>query len=965
MPPFTEPTHVAPTPTRPSGRPGTAVALIALAILSAGGCSRLRLPAIDPTGSCLFATPPTTTTLALPGSAGEAGCLSGLYDLGGKLKNHFARGHTVSGPAFEFPEPAFPEPEPPPKCPTPATPAGAKTRGGPPGLGACRGDGACVPSAPCEGDCQTGPPAVLFGHEIDGKPKRHLRLPDRGKRGCILLTPQRIIAPVGGEVILLSGVCGTDGTLQIAEPLEWMLTPDSVGTFIQVGDDAPGLLHRLTKVGRPTKQDGSFARGVTSTKRMRITRGNLNPNDDVQLEKGQTWISISSPSEGTSRVTVLAPESECWDQRKATATIYWIDARWTFPAPQREPAGTPVALTTRVTKAEGTIPAEGWRVRYEIMQPELARFAGTDGSPVVEVDVNASGNATAELLPLEGTSGNAVIDCRVIRPGDASDNMPSMTIGRGQAYVTWSSPQLRLRAGAPQIATYDEPFDVVANVANPGNQPAENVQVQVEIPPGARVVDTDAFAQVFTNRVVWDLDVPIPPQQQLDLGMRLATRETVNLRFEARGDGGLFAEDAVRVNVFRPSLEVNVTAADESYETGDIVRFDIEVFNSGDRPLDDVSLRVEGDRSMLHREKNEREVLNDRDDPLQPGESWATSVEYIPTDPGQRCVNVEATADGGQRAAAESCVRVINPAPVTPAVSTTLTARQRRAVGETLLVAGRVINSGRVPLRNVEVNMTFPSELRPIAATEPVDQSRLGEFVLSWRIPELPPGADAAVFEGQFEVVRQSPRAQVIFTARSAEGATDRKDVFVELLPGAAPPAESPPPRAPLPGAIAPPTLPDSTSAPPRSETPDRSRDPGPRDSGPTAPPLPPRSDRLVVSLLPLDNPARVGDPIRFSLSVTNDRDEIDGNVRLSFRLPDGVSVERATPTTAPEAESFRRSGDTIVLEEIRSMRAGETVNFRIVLRSNQTQSFDMTVTAESRLSPGGVSDSARIEVLR
>src|SRR6056297_802733 len=148
-----------------------------------------------------------------------------------------------------------------------------------------------------------------------------------------------------------------------------MLTPDSVGTFIQVGDDAPGLLHRLTTVQRPTKQDGSFARGVTSTKRMRITRGNLNPNDDVQLEKGQTWISISSPSEGTSKVTVLAPESECWDQRKATATIYWVDAARQFPGPQIVPAGTPVTLTTRVTRSEGTLPAEGWKVTYQIVDP--------------------------------------------------------------------------------------------------------------------------------------------------------------------------------------------------------------------------------------------------------------------------------------------------------------------------------------------------------------------------------------------------------------------------------------------------------------------------------------------------------------------------------------------------------------------------------------------------------------------
>ena len=183
--------------------------------------------------------------------------------------------------------------------------------------------------------------------------------------------------------------------------LEWMLTPESVGTFIQVGDDDPGLLNRL--VGsrrRPTKHDPSFAHGLTSTKRTLITRGNNDPRDDVQLEKGQTWITISSPAEGTSRVTVLAPDSDCWDQRKATATIYWIDARWEFPGPEIVPAGQAVDLTTRVTRAEGSIPARGWKVRYEILRPELARFAGTGGSAVVEAVVDESGSATVQLLPI-------------------------------------------------------------------------------------------------------------------------------------------------------------------------------------------------------------------------------------------------------------------------------------------------------------------------------------------------------------------------------------------------------------------------------------------------------------------------------------------------------------------------------------------------------------------------------------
>src|SRR5690606_32557461 len=126
------------------------------------------------------------------------------------------------------------------------------------------------------------------------------------------LTPMRVVAPVGGEVVLLAGICGPDGYFVKRQPLEWMLSPDSVGTFIEVGDDAPGkLISALQLHSGPAveKLDVDFARGRTSNKATLITRGSPECTDDIQLREGQTWLSLSSPSEGVSRVTVLAPES--------------------------------------------------------------------------------------------------------------------------------------------------------------------------------------------------------------------------------------------------------------------------------------------------------------------------------------------------------------------------------------------------------------------------------------------------------------------------------------------------------------------------------------------------------------------------------------------------------------------------------------------------------------------------------
>ncbi|WP_235909021.1 DUF7507 domain-containing protein [Roseiconus nitratireducens] len=917
----------SPSASRRDGCRGLKIWVLLLVILiPLGGCSRLRLPAVDPTGQKIFSPLPTTTGLALP-DFGHAGHKH-------KLFHKF--GDPLNLNPFSIPEPAFVEPAAPPECltPLPATSVPPQTSVG----GASTEP--CVPSAPCPGDCKDGPPAVLLGNECHMKDLCHL--PERGKRGCILLSPQKIVAPVGGEVVLLSGICGTDGYLQMGEPLEWMLTPDSVGTFIEVGNDDPGLLHKLARVKKASKQDPSYAFGVTSTKRAKITRGNMNPGDDVQLEKGQTWLTISSPSEGTSRVTVLAPESECWDQRKATATIYWVDARWQYPGTQIVPAGTPVELNTRVTRAEGTLPARGWKVRYEIMQPDLATFAGTGGSSYVEATVDDGGNATVQLVPTPGTAGTATINMQIIRPGGETDNIPTLTLSQGQTFVRWSSPQLALRAGAPAVATYGSPVQVVANVSNPGDQPANNVRVTMQIPSRVQASSPDSFATNTPGAIVWEIGT-IPPQTQLDLFANVTTESPMRLTFEARGEGELFATDTVAIDVYRPSLVLSVSPEQERYEVGDAVTYNIDVRNTGDRPLENVQLVATGDSGMLH-ESNERTVRKPKTDgPLQPGAVWPVAVTFIATDPGRRCIDVEATADAGQRATSESCVTVINRPVPTPAVTATLNGRAQTSVGATPLFRGVVGNTGQVPLQNVKVVMVYDAQLKPLGATEDfLGNVEPGRYLVQWTIPRLDPG-NSQVLEAQFEAIGTSPRSTVVMTVESDEGARASQRLEFEILPGA---AVQPPPSQPdaLPPAMPPPRIP---SGPAPIPTPEQ-----PATPPPAAPE--PEPQALDLNLTGPTAPVSANQPIRYRLAVTNPSQTPDSVVSIRFNLPSGVQIQRITQQRSPELGSFEVNAGQVYLADIRSMRPGETITYEIVLVSNQPQTFDLQVEAVSRGKPLG-----------
>lgn len=932
------------------------IVLVAVALLAAvsSGCSRLRLPAIDPTGSCLFSPLPTTTGLALPGSGGEGcGCFGCLGRLTGGLGN--CASGCLNKPRFGIPEPAFPMPADAPPCAVPGA-----------GVALGQSNQPCVPSSPCPGDCKDGPPAVLLGGEIDQQGS--CCLPDRGKRGCILLSPNKIVAPVGGEVVLLSGICGTDGYLQMNEKLEWMLTPDSVGTFIEVGDDDPGFVGKLVGSSvRPEKRDPSYAIGITSTKPTLITRGNRDPRDDVKLEKGQTWITLSSPSEGVSRVTVLAPESDCWDQRKSTATIYWVDASWQFPSAQIVPKGTPVDLTTRVTRSDKVLPAKGWKVRYEIQQPEFATFEGTGGSSVVEVNVDDSGNATATLVPVPGTSGTTAVTMQVIRPGGVSDNLPDLTLGSGQTYVTWSSPQLELRAGAPDIASFDTPYQVVANVRNPGDQPANNVRVDVQLPQGTRVIGADSFARVAPGGVTWELGT-IPPQSQIDLFLNLASQSPVSITFGARADG-LSAEDTVRVDVFRPVLGLAVAPVQERVEAGQPVTFNIDVTNNGDRPLPGAYVVAKGDSSIIH-ESGGVSVRDDKPEVLQPGETWRKKVIFTPTQSGRRCIQVEAFADAGQRASQEACVLVINPIPQTPNLTATLESKSQVSVGQTTLVRSRIVNDGRAPAQNVTVNMVYDPQLELQQATEGASPQNLGQRIITWTVPTIAPG-QSVLLEAVFAAIRPTPQTRVSVTAEGLGGVQASDAIAFPILAATAPPTQQPQPTRPP--FVAPPDIPGGSAPQPN---PSAGLGTGPGNGQPAVPPpantplqgtpptLPPpgfqgnnpipATGQLQTSIFFRDNPVQINDPIRLAVRVTNNTSVRDGQIGLQFAVPDGVRMERLVPMTNPELSEYQFNGNIVNLPLIPSLEPGQSADFIIVLSSNQPQTFDIEMLTRSVNQPGG-----------
>ena len=213
--------------------------------------------------------------------------------------------------------------------------------------------------------CGAGPGAIL--------PAAQLR-----DQSYVVVMPGRVVAPVGSEVIVVSGICGEGGHYVMRQPLEWMMSPDCVGHVMEVSNDKWCFLTDWMRAER--RQEARSRLGQEPHARAsanREPRHRAALNDDVVLGKGQSWVSVMSPTEGASYVTVMAPKEENWDQpppnRHDLLGRCPVDPAAAADRPRRSPRAGDCS-PPRLCGRKGSGPIEGWLIRYEVIDGPLALF---------------------------------------------------------------------------------------------------------------------------------------------------------------------------------------------------------------------------------------------------------------------------------------------------------------------------------------------------------------------------------------------------------------------------------------------------------------------------------------------------------------------------------------------------------------------------------------------------------------
>lgn len=859
------------------------VLLCLWAVSIAPAAAQHRIPAIDPTGQCLFSG---TTTLAL----------HDLFHCHG-----FGRQDPQVTPAAA-PLPPKPPCTPPveavpvmpvqPFVAVPAAPAAPAVPVMP------VAPAACVPQPQRRaGPPLCPPPAAPPGPEL-------------------VITPTRFVAPVNTEVVLAAGMKGPDGYFIMRQPIEWMLAQDGVGQIVAVGNESPkdiGLLIRHS----PQKVATNYARAHTSTISQVLCRGTPTPADDVCLVKGQSWISVTSPTEGATHVVVWAPQEHNWERRKANATIYWVDAKWQFPAPVAARAGQRQTLTTVVTRSDGQ-PVSGWIVRYEYLEGPVAVFSAR-GETTIEIRTDASGRATAEVLPRSVEAGITAVRVQIIRPGSRSDQT-QMVVGQGTTAVQWTTPGLAVRAIGTSAVTGDGAIGYRVEVTNSGDLHTRGVVLTYTPPPGVAFLNSTPAAQVFGQRIEWRLgDMPPRTTAVVELNCRATVTASIRSCFRATSNDQLTAEGCATTDVRSNALSVRMTGP-ETVAVGSEAKFLIDVTNVGPTTLTNITATDTFDPGLAHA-GGERSPLTRTLAQLGPGQTDRFAVSFIVTQPGQQCHRLNVTADGGHSSATRACLTGTQQVSAPPQLTARVIGPPTRRVGELAEYQVEVRNTGSLPAANIVLSIAWPASLQLEQATGDREDD-LARQTTRWRIAQLP-GGQALVRQLVFRCASGDERGAVVRATVTSQQTSAISAQAATVITSAAG------------GSFGP---------------------------GPAGPASPPASGQLQVSLTTLANPIVVGGTTTCVVTVVNAKNASDRDVTLTLQVAaEGLAISRVPGSPAPV---LRSGADSVDFTAIREVRAGEQLApYRVEVRGLKAGRYKLRATATSGGSPTGVIGEAELTV--
>jgi len=488
------------------------------------------------------------------------------------------------------------------------------------------------------------------------------------------VTPNGILAPIGSEVVLKAGVADCDGTLLVNRSVEWGIA--GAGQFSDLG-----ARYQVGFVAwpwqTPRRIAANHATSTTALSGSTLFTGTPDPNDDVPIYRGEAWVTVTSPCEGTSLVTACAPSLE--NHNRVTVPIYWVDAQFLFPASATAELGRPHVLTTTVLRRSDNAPLAGWTVRYDVAS---GGALGYEGGKFVETTTDAAGRASVEVSPVDPGGGTTNVSVSIYRPAvGGPGGAPPLGLGRGNATITWG-------AGIPTV-----PTSPPSAISTPSPPPGVDPNAPGAPPPFPYTPSQPPRSNGSPG--------PIGPPPSLPNSS------------PTRPDG--YTPPAGESSVGRARLEVDVRLETPAQVAiGEYARFLITIVNRGDATARGVKIKDSFPAGLRHPEKpGDTEIEYAGVGDIRPNDTKTVPLTFEVVLEGQQCHTVTVTADGAEAVSKQGCVAGVKPA----FASFQIIGPVSRAVGEKAEF-NIVIKNGDLPARNVAVILKFDSALELVPSAD-------------------------------------------------------------------------------------------------------------------------------------------------------------------------------------------------------------------------------------------------------
>ena len=358
--------------------------------------------------------------------------------------------------------------------------------------------------------------------------------------------PTQAVNPVNTQHVIVATVRDKDGKTLPNRRVEWIIPDGSVGALVEVDESG-------WRNSRGYKVTQKYAVTHTNNCDHVLTRGNQDPNDDIHLKAGQTWVVITSPVEGTTHMIVYAPGVYDWSKHKVFVKKHWYDVKWEFPPAATNPIGTDHVLTSRIMRHSDGKPLPGYEVTYKVTSgPDASLDSGGKTAMVTTDDQGYASTTLRQVNPLAGTNE---ISIDVVRPANEKCCRPKVHLATGVTSKTWIAPKIAIRKSAPRRAKVGHEFQYRMRVWNPSQAPATDVVVTDNLPEGIAYVSSSPQADTEGQSLTWRLGT-LGPGQSRKLSVRVnPTRVGVfNNCANATAAYGLSARACARTVVTQPRL---------------------------------------------------------------------------------------------------------------------------------------------------------------------------------------------------------------------------------------------------------------------------------------------------------------------------------------------------------------------------------------------------------------------------